>query len=410
MSEITGDTPGDTPADRSQAEGAGPILFPRLSPDEYKASLYRYLYILMRLVFLALILAGIWYASTALGALLFPLVASATIAYLLDPIIKRFEERGASRTVAVAICVLSVTLLVGLVGLFMVPTIVEEIGALIGQLPDFVRTVQTEWVPWIEQKLDTELPADVRQGVERYGEQISASLPYMAQQAGQWALGAVSTTGHVLLTLFNMILIPLFTFYFLSRLDRFKTEVVRWLPIRRREYTLKLLSRMDDAVGNWFRGQVQVAVIIGLLFSVGLALVFGLAGIDPKLGIAIGIISGLLNIVPYFGTIVAIILTALVVLLNWAGWLAVLGVVAVFLIINALESYVLTPRIVGTKVGLSPIAVIILLLIGGELAGIWGILLIMPIAGAIKVIMPDLLAIYRETAFYQGQMASEDGE
>lgn len=386
---------------------AVPYLFPRLSPEQYRDGLFRYLFIFMRLVFLALFVLAIWWLASALGALLFSLLASVVLAYLLAPLIEWFERRGVGRTLGIA-SVLAVTVGVFVVvGLFLVPPLVEQVRAVVTQLPDLVETIENQWVPWVEETLQTELPASVRGAVERYGEEVRASLPNLLERAGRWSVGAVSTTGQVLLTLFNLILIPLFTFYFLHGFERFRDSAAEWLPVRRREYTLEVLARMDRAVGQWFRGQVQVAVLIGLLFAIGLAITFAVGGIDPKLGIAIGIVSGLFNIVPYFGQLVAIVLTSLVVLLQWPGIGPVFAIVAVFVLINLLEGYLIVPRVVGTKVDLSPIAVIILLLIGGEMAGIVGILLIIPLAGAIKVILPDLLAIYRETTFYRGGVHRE---
>ncbi|MFW5965956.1 MAG: AI-2E family transporter [Persicimonas sp.] len=381
---------------------AVPYLFPRLSPEQYRDGLFRYLFIFMRLVFLALFVIAVWWVASALGALLFPLLASIVLAYMLAPLIEWLERRGASRTLGIALVLASTVGTFVVVGLFLVPPLVEQIRTIVTQLPDLVETIENQWVPWIEENLQTELPASVRGAVERYGEEVRASLPDLLERAGRWSVGAVSTTGQVLLTLFNLILVPLFTFYFLHGFERFQDSAVEWLPVRRRDYTIEVLARMDRAVGQWFRGQVQVAVLMGILFALGLSITFAIGGIDPKLGIAIGIISGLLNIVPYFGQLIAIILTSLVVLLQWPGFGPVLAIVAVFVLINLLEGYVIVPRVVGTKVDLSPIAVIILLLIGGELAGIVGILLIIPLAGAIKVILPDLLAIYRETAFYHG--------
>lgn len=400
---------------RPEADSVVPYLFPRLSPEQYRNGLYRYLFIFMRLIFAALLGLALWWLGSALGALLFPLLASIILAYLLAPLIDWFERRGGGRTLGITLCLVMVVGLVTVVGLFLVPPLVEQIASIIRQLPELVETAQTEWVPWVEQRLQTELPASVRDAVERYGDELRSSLPDMLQRAGRWSAGAVSTTGQVLLTVFNLVLIPLFTFYFLRGFRRFMDRAAEWLPVRRRDYTLDVLGRMDTAVGQWFRGQAQVAALVGLLFAIGLAITFAVGGIDPKLGVAIGIVSGLLNIVPYFGQIIAVVLTSLVVLLNWPGFGAVLAIVVVFVVINLLEGYVIVPRVVGTKVDLSPIAVIILLLIGGELAGILGILLIIPAAGAVKVILPDLLAMYRETAFYHGgiydpKLDEKDGE
>jgi predicted PurR-regulated permease PerM len=379
-----------------------PAVFPRLSPDEYRGRVLRYVYILMRLIFFALAIFVVWWLSDALGALLFPLLASLVLAYLLNPLINRFEDHGLSRRAAIIVCLGAAVVVIGLAVLFLVPPLVQQIGAIIADIPQLIETARTEWVPWLEARFRTELPASMRAGLEQSGQRAAQSVPQLAQRAGSWTLGAVSKTGQLLFTLFNLLLIPLISYFFLRKFDQFKAAISRWLPVRRRDYTLRLLGQMDTAVGEWFRGQVQVAMIIGVLYSIGLAIAFGLAGIDPKLGVAIGIIAGILNIIPYFGMIVASLLTTLVVLLNWPGLGGVVGVLVVFAINQILEGYVVGPKILGNSVGLNPVAVIILLLIGGELAGIWGMLVIVPIAGAIRIIWPDLMAIYRETTFYQG--------
>jgi predicted PurR-regulated permease PerM len=394
----------------SGAPAPGPVLFPRLSAEDYRAGVYRYLYIFMRLIFVAVVALALWWIGSSLGALFVPLLASLVLAYLLDPSIKMLERRGFGRRVAIVLCLLGVVALLAVAILFLVPPLVAQIGALISQIPELVDRAINEWIPWLEARLRAELPESGRQMLRDNIQDVSAELPAMLERVGRWTVGAVSSTGYVLLTFATLVLVPLFTFYFLQHMHPLKVEVIRWIPQPRREYTLDVLRRMDVAVGHWFRGQIQVAAVIGLLFSVGLSITFAWGGIDPRLGLAIGIVSGVLNVVPYVGSIVAIVLTTLVVLLQWPGIAVVLGIVAVFVIINLLESYVVVPRIIGFKVGLSPIAVIILLLVGGELAGIWGILLIMPVAGAIKVIWPDLRAIYQETALYHGGVRASAGE
>ncbi len=404
---MTSESMPGPPEDSANAGSPGPVLFPRLGPEQYKARLLRYLYILMRLIFVGMFVAAVWWISGAMGTVLVPLLASFILAYLLNPLIDRFQAHGIGRRTAIAICLAITVVLIGLVALFVIPPVIKQVGELVARLPKLVHTVQYEWVPWIEQRFRTQLPESVRQAVGRYGSQAASALPNLTQRAVKWAVGAVSTTGHALFMVFNLVLIPVFTYYFLQRFGRLKVAVANWLPVRRREFTLSILRRMDEAVGEWFRGQVEVAIIVGILYAVGLSIAFGLAGIDIKLGIAIGIVSGMLNIIPYFGMIVAIALTLLVVLLGWPGWAGVLGVVIVFIVNHILEAYVVAPKVIGDKVDINPVAVIILLLIGGEFAGIWGILLIVPIAGAIKVIIPDLLAIYQETAFYHGGVVSE---
>ena len=383
-------------------------MFPRLSSEQYKDRLFRYLYMLMRLVFLALIIAAVYWLGGALGALLVPLLGSLVLAILLNPFIRRLQERGLSRRSAIVVSLSAGILVIGLIGLFLVPPIVEQIGAIIRQLPTLLERIQSEWIPWIEQQFGDAIPESWRrvfEGPERGGGQGVLEL---ARRVGTWTLGAASTTSQALFGLFNFLLVPLFTYYFLRKLSDAKELLADLLPVRRRDYTLELLGRMHRAVGEWFRGQIQVAVIVGLLYTIGLAIAFGVAGLDPTLGVAIGIVSGLTNIIPYLGFIVASGLTLLVVLLDWPGWGGAFGIALVFVINNVLESYFVSPKIMSESVGLHPIAVIILALVGAQLAGVAGVLLIIPLAGALLVIWPDLMALYRETTFYRGSEPTDE--
>ncbi|QDG53859.1 AI-2E family transporter [Persicimonas caeni] len=384
-------------------------LFQRLSAEQYKTRLLRYTYILMRVLFAVIIGYAILWLAEALGTLLFPLLASLVLAYLLHPWIDTIEARGLSRRLSIVVVLAAAFLTLGIVAVFLLPPLIRQLGDVIADIPKLITTIQEEWIPWLERRLRTELPTTVREGLESAGQRAGTSLPEVAQRAGSWTVGAVFKTGQVLFAAFNLLLIPLFSYYFLRKFDQASHAIAGWLPVRRREYTLGLLSRMDSAVGSWFRGQVQVASLMGVLYGVGLVVAFAIADIDPKLGIAIGIIVAVLNIIPYFGMIVASLITTLVVLLNWPGWGGVLAVVIVFLINQFLEGYVVGPKILGDSVDLNPIAVIILLLAGAELAGIWGMLLIVPLAGAIRIVWPDLMAIYRETAFYRGDLDEAEG-
>src|SRR5690554_1942053 len=159
---------------------------------------------------------------------------------------------------------------------------------------------------------------------------------------------------------------------------------------------------MDVAVGQWFRGQLQVAGILAVLYSVGLGIVFAIFGLDVQSGIVIGVLTGLLNVVPYFGFAIGSILAVLVVLIDWSGWGPLIAVGIVYGVIQTAESYLITPKIVGEKVGLNPVTVIIVLLIGGQIGGLLGVLLAIPVSGAFKVILPDLLAMYERNSFFTG--------
>ncbi|AWV88346.1 AI-2E family transporter [Bradymonas sediminis] len=380
----------------------GPALFPRLSAQQYRARVWRYVYISMRILFFALIVAIAWWLSISMGTLLTPLLGSFILGYLLDPLVRKLQGRGLSRRAATLVCLGSVFALIAVVLLFLLPSIISQLSYWIGNIPELIGEIQDTWFPWITTQIETRLPESMQETVQGYISDAANALPGLAQRIGGWGVGAVSGTGRALFAAFNLILIPLFTYYFLMKFARYKTAVVEWIPRKRRAYYLSILARMDVAVGQWFRGQLLVAAIVGALYAIGLAIVFALFGIDFQLGIAIGVAAGITNIIPYLGMILAIAMTALVVLLDWPGWIGILFVVGVFLVNHILEAYIVGPKVLGDSVDMNPIAVIILLLAGGELAGLWGILLVIPIAGAVKVIIPDLRALYQETTIYQG--------
>jgi len=394
------DTSRSTPSPRDAA--IGPALFPRLSAQQYRARVGRYVYILMRLIFLGLLVALIWWLGISLGALLAPLLGSFILGYLLDPLVQKLQAHGLSRRVSTLACLGSVVILIAIVLLFLLPSIISQFSAWISNIPELIGEIQNTWIPWITTQIQTRLPAGMQETVQGYLQRAAEALPGLAQRFGRWGFGAVSGTGRFLFTLFNIVLIPLFTYYFLMQFASLKSTLIEWIPLKRRPYYLAILARMDAAVGQWFRGQLLVAGIVGALYAIGLAVVFAIFGIEFQLGIAIGVASGITNIIPYLGMILAIVMTVLVVLLEWPGWVGILFIVGVFLLNHVLEAYIVGPKVLGDSVDMNPIAVIILLLAGGEIGGLWGILLVIPIAGAIKVIIPDLRAIYHETTVYQG--------
>jgi predicted PurR-regulated permease PerM len=137
---------------------------------------------------------------------------------------------------------------------------------------------------------------------------------------------------------------------------------------------------------------------------VGLAIVFGATGHPVLAGFAIGVLTGWLNVVPYFGPLLGMFLAVSNVLLAWSGIGGLVGVVVVFLAVQQIEAYVLTPRLLGDRVGLPPVVVILALLLGGQLLGLVGLLLALPAAGVMRVWLPDLLEMWRSSRTYTGEL------
>ena len=367
----------------------------------------RYPFLLARIALIGAAVAAVWWILTAVDAVLFPVFLSLLLAYLLDPAVDWFEARGFNRTTGILAFIAVGALGVGLFLLFLYPTIQHLLQTVIDGVPQLLDIAETQAVPWLEATTGVELPASWSALFEQYRETLQAQIPGLLQRLAKGAGDIWTRTGDVLSGALNLVMIPIFTFYFLRDFDRMRLAMVDYLPQHNRDWLLVRIHRMDEVVGAWFRGQLEVALILAGLYALGLAITFGVSGVGVTTGVAVGLMSGLLNIIPYFGFAIGFGLSVLICLLDWQPW-ALLGVLATFGIVQGLEGYVITPRIVGEKVGLSPVVVIIALLLGGELLGLLGVLLALPVAGIVRVLLPDVLAAYRGSTFYTGALDAPD--
>lgn len=373
-----------------------------LSPAELWNRYQRYPSVLAKLLTFTFIVAIVYVLFSAVEAVLVPVLTALLIAYLLDPLVDWFEERGWSRSSTIL-----GLLAVGAGGimaflLFLYPTVSHQAHIVANGFPSLVQRLETDLLPWAASTFNFDVPDSWSAALSTYGDTLQAQVPSLTR-AASGAFGQVWMRVTILLaSAINIVMIPVFTFYFLRDFDRMRLAVVDYLPEANRELILDRIVKMDEVVGAWFRGQVEVALILAGLYAVGLGAVFGWSGIGVGAGLAIGLLAGVLNIVPYFGFVIGFTLSVLMVLLDWSGIGPLIAVLAVFGVVQGLEGYVITPRIVGEKVGLRPVTVIIALLLGGEILGLVGILLALPIAGIIRVLWPDVVRWYKSSTVYLG--------
>jgi predicted PurR-regulated permease PerM len=211
-------------------------------------------------------------------------------------------------------------------------------------------------------------------------------------------LGYLSRSGFALIAwIANIVLVPFLTFYFLRDWDLLKERVAALVPRDHIGTVSRLAKESDQVLGAFLRGQFSVMVVLGVLYAVGLWAV----GLD--LGLLIGFIAGLVSFVPYLGPATGVILGVLAALVQYGDWAHVALVLGVFGIGQTIESYVLTPRMVGDKIGLHPVAVVFAIMAGGQLFGFLGVLLALPVAAIANVLLRYAHERYKHSRLYSGE-------
>ncbi len=311
-----------------------------------------------------------------LAPVLTPFVAAALLAYIGDPLADRLQRFKLPRTLAVvAVFLLTFTVLVLLVVL-VGPLIRTQVSALLAALPGLLEQVEQVWLPSISGWLNIETGDDVG---------IGAFLANYSEMAGTWGakvLVSVSKSGGaVAAAVLSLFLVPILTFYLLRDWDTIMTHLGALIPSRQRETVIKLAHDTDEVLGAFLRGQLLVMLALSVIYSVGL----GLVGL--KFAIAIGVVSGLVSFVPYLGFVFGIGLAALTVAMEPNPFWSMIGVIATFTIAQLLEGSILTPKLVGDRIGLHPVLIIFAIAAGGQLFGFFGILLALPAAAVLSVVV-----------------------
>ncbi len=337
-----------------------------------------------------LLLAG-WLVYL-LSPILTPFVVSALLAYLGDPLVDRLEEHGLKRTPAVVVVFTVIFLLLTLVVLLLIPQIEAQISQLMDKMPGYICWVRESLVPRIESLLpDESLNLDVASLQKTLGKHWQAAGGLVAQV---WQ--SISGSGIALLAwLANLVLIPVLTFYLLRDWDDLVAGVHSLLPRSSAPTIARLARESDEVLGAFLRGQMLVMFALGVIYSSGLWLV----GLD--LALLIGIFAGLVSFVPYLGLTVGILIAGVAAVLQFKGVGELPWVVLVFVAGQLLEGSVLTPRLVGERIGLHPVAVIFAIMAGGQLYGFFGILLALPVAAVSMVLIRYLVQTYQASAWYE---------
>lgn len=309
------------------------------------------------------------------------------LAYLLDPVVTFFERRKVPRIVSILVILLLIAGLLALVLGLGVPYLWKQAFLFIKEAPGLAEQALQKISRW-----------------NLFPEEMTRSVPELLEQLkGRLLSGGFSTispiaTGlfqatsgvvGILLGILHFVVIPVFLFFILKDIGQIQRGFWFYVPDSLLDKVQNYVRMVDDVLGGFIRGQILVALSLAILYSVGL----GLTGI--RFGILIGVVSGLLFIIPYVGTVLGILASGLVLVVDFSGWGQVLGVLATFGIAQGIEGYILTPKIVGNRVGLKQLETIIAVLVGGEIGGLGGLLIAIPVGGILKKTLTVLLPVKR---------------
>ncbi|MCW5790601.1 MAG: AI-2E family transporter [Polyangiaceae bacterium] len=328
-----------------------------------------------------------------LRSALTPVFFAVMVAYVLDPLADRMEKRKIPRSAAVAILLVGGLLIGVLVALLVVPAVIREIAAFVAELPDQLTALVARTEPWLLSHGITP-PHSVKDALSQVGMNAQGLAGKVAAPTGAALLAIWGGTTSAIGLIANLVIVPVFAFYLLYDWDRIVAGVRDLIPWRVRPQVVDIAREIDDLLGEFVRGQLLVMGLLTLMYGVAYSL------IGVRLAIPIAIVAGIIAFIPYVGGAVALGLALLMCLLAGAPLSQYLLVIGAYTVIQILEGFVITPRIMEDKLGLGAVWVLLALMVFGELFGFLGVLLALPLAAVCKVLTLRAVSYYRATPLF----------
>lgn len=331
------------------------------------------------------------YLLYLLSPILTPFLIAVMLGYIGDPLCDKLEARGMPRTWTVVSVFAGLIFLFIVVVLILIPTISAQMQSMAGKLPDYSKWFNETVMPYVSDTVGISFNTDTLQNALR------DNLGTATEMLQKFLLGFSQPAGFILTILTYLFLIPVITFYLLRDWDVLLAKIRELIPRSKVEMTVELAQRADEVLGGFLRGQFLVMIGLGIIYAVGLSIV----GLD--MAIVIGLFAGLVSFVPYLGLIIGIIVAGLMAVLQFHDWAHPFGVVIVFVVGQMIEGMLLTPKFVGDRTGLHPVAVLFAVLAGGQLFGFLGVLLGLPVAAVINVFLSYFKNHYLQSDMYQDE-------
>lgn len=337
----------------------------------------------------------LWLFST----ILLPFVAGMALAYFLDPVADRLERWGLSRMAATSVILLTFVILLVLAFIIVIPLLATQASEFAEKVPGYISSLQQ----LLADPNSVVMPAWMKG-------QLGALKENLAKYVGEGAsflagvFVQIWASGKALVDILSLLVItPVVAFYILLDWDRMIAKVDSWVPRDWVNVVRRLAGEMDDAIAGFVRGQGTICLILAILYGGSLSL----AGLN--FGLLIGIVSGLISFIPYLGSLVGLVLSVGVALVQfWPDYPWILLIAGIFFIGQIIDGYVLQPKLIGERVGLHPVWLMFALLAFGALFGFVGLLVAVPASASIAVLVRYAISRYLDSDLYHGYALDED--
>ncbi|AZR96840.1 hypothetical protein XK27_05220 [Streptococcus suis] len=315
---------------------------------------------------------------------LLPMILTGLLYYLLNPLVDWMEKHKISRTVGISILFVLISLLI-IWGLAVaIPSIQEQVTSFAQNLPSNIQKIEGQVTSLLQDQRFEQFRPTALELINKVNDQAVAYAQKFSTSAVNWASNLISTASQIIVA---VLIMPFILFYLLRDGQYLNKHITQYLPTKWREPIGTVLSDVNGQLSNYVRGQVTVAIIVALMFSV----MFSIIGLSYP--ITLGVMAGFLNLIPYLGSFLAMIPAVILGLI--AGPIMLIKVLVVFMIEQTIEGRFVTPLIIGSSLSIHPITILFVLLTAGQMYGVLGVLLGIPIYASIKVLVKAAFEWYK---------------
>jgi predicted PurR-regulated permease PerM len=353
----------------------------------------RRLILFSRGLYVALGLVAFGWVLYLLREVLTPIFFAFTIAYILDPVVDRLERWRVPRPLGIAVVLLGFLGLVALFLLLVLPELVRDVAAVVRELPGKAKELLSRAEPWLGDR-GVQIPKTADEWMDKLQTYANSAASSLLAPAGDMLKAVVGGTMSVIGAAVAALIVPILAVYLLYDFDRLTTGIRELIPHRYRDTVISYAREIDAVLSQFMRGQLTVMAILAVLYG------GAYTALGVRLAIPIGIAAGILNFIPYVGSAFALVAGLVMAGIGGGGAVQIIGVVVAYAVVQTLEGFVITPRIVGESVGLREVWVLLALFVGGEIFGMLGVLLAVPVAAVLKIFVGRAVAHYKQSALF----------